>query len=282
MPKLPSKVETAEKTKFINDLKSKDKKASTITEYTRKYDAVYNTIQRPLKDLDYNEIVEYLNTVKNVNTRASHLNIFILLNEDNDELKENLKKKREFLQDDILAYTQSYNNDIKPVALDILNNYMEHLFAEGKWDKYIINYLLLKFYIRNEDVNLNLYDSDVKPIGNENYLQKINKNTILYQRNKYKTYNIHGRKEHLITDKQFIHAFNELSETQNKLITKKSLGTEVKNATYEGLGEAKYLKYAIDDVRNTGDIDRLVEISRSRGTDIKLLLSSYNLKMKIV
>jgi len=282
MPKLQSKVETAEKTQFINDLKSKDKKASTITEYTRKYDAIYNSIKRPQKELDYDDIVEYLDTVTNVNTRASQLNIFLLLNEDNTVLKEKLKKKRESISGDILAYTQSSNNDIKPVALDILNNYMEHLFATGKWDKYIINYLLLKFYVRNEDVNVNLYDSDVKPIGNENFLQKINKNTILYQRNKYKTYDIHGRKEHYITDKQFMHAFTELSETQDKLITKKAIGTEVKNATYEELGEAKYLKYAIEDIRATGDIDKLVEISRSRGTDIKLLLSSYNLKMKIV
>jgi len=281
MPKLPSKVETEEKTQFINYLKSKDKKASTITEYTRKYDAIYNSIERPLKELTYREITEYLSTVKNVNTRASQLNIFILLNEDNEELKDKLKKKRESIQEDILDYTQSYNNEIKAVPLEVLFNYMDQLWEEGKWDKYIINYLLLNYYVRNEDVNVYLYDSDVKPKGNENFLQRVNKNTIMYQRNKYKTYDIHGQKTEYIKDKKFITAFDKLSEEQDRLINKKAIGTEVKNATYDGLGETKYLKFAIDDIRNTGDIDRLVEISRSRGTDIKLLLSSYNLKMQI-
>jgi len=281
MPKLPSKVDTAEKTQFINYLKSKDKKASTITEYTRKYDAIYNNIERPLKELTYREITEYLSTVKNVNTRASQLNIFILLNEDNEELKDKLKKKRESIQEDILDYTQSYNNEIKAVPLEVLFNYMDQLWEEGKWDKYIINYLLLNYYVRNEDVNVYLYDSDVKPKGNENFLQRVNKNTIMYQRNKYKTYDIHGQKTEYIKDKKFITAFDKLSEEQDRLINKKAIGTEVKNATYDGLGETKYLKFVIDNIRETGDIDKLVEVSRSRGTDIKLLLSSYNLKMNI-
>lgn len=282
MPKLPSKVETDEKTEFVAGLKQEGKKQSTIIEYIRKYDAIYNNIHKDLKSLDYDDIVKYIRTVKNLNTRASQLNIFIMLNYENKELKEKLKKNREELQSSILEHTQESNNNIDVVPVSKLYNYLDELYKESKFKEYIINYLLLNFYVRNEDIDVMLYQENQEPDEYKNYLKKINKDTIMYVRNKYKTYDIHGVKKHKITDRKFINAFDLLTDKQDRLLTKKSIGTEVKNATFDKLGETKYLKYIIDDIRNTGNIDKLVEISKSRGTDINLLLSNYNLKLKIV
>ena len=58
------------------------------------------------------------------------------------------------------------------------------------------------------------------------------------------------------------------------------LGYWVAKATFKGIGEGAYLKVLINAYHNGGNLQKLREISSSRGTNIETLLSNYNIDLK--
>ena len=148
--------------------------------------------------------------------------------------------------------------------LQALNN----LYEDIDYKKYIINYLLLYFNVRNQDVDVELITKKSQ-VKDGNYLL-IRKNKIVYIRNYYKTMYKYGQKTYTITDKKFVLAVNNYPET--KLLHTNNIAREVRNNTIDKLSESQLTKITMLEMKTS----ELQAISDSRGTDVRTLLNSYS------
>ena len=113
-------------------------------------------------------------------------------------------------------------------------------------------------------------------------------------RNVYKTATIqapdgkdhgYGQKVNNITDKKFIIALRRVLGCQKSgldcgvfIPNKASIHYYLQKATYKQIGEGNYFKIIVNHFRN--DVDKLKEISANRGSDLRTILTSYDINMK--
>ena len=76
--------------------------------------------------------------------------------------------------------------------------------------------------------------------------------------------------------KEFYIAVRDLFDKNETNLLLKSIHFDVKNNTHLKIGEGKYIKCSINNIRDTGNINILKNISESRGTAYGVLLNSYN------
>ena len=191
--------------------------------------------------------------------------------DDRDKLMEVTKALKEKMTAKQQVKTCKVKTDVEEGSMknrDQLLEALNNLYTEQQYKKYIINYLLLYFNVRNQDVDVELITkkSDVK---DGNYLL-IRKKQIVYIRNHYKTMYKYGQKTYTITDKKFVSAVNSFGET--KLLHTNNIAREVRNNTIDKLSESQLTKITMLEMK----APELQAISDSRGTDVKTLLTSYS------
>ena len=146
---------------------------------------------------------------------------------------------------------------------------LDNLYSEGVYLKFIINYLLLHYHTRNQDLNLTITNTNKNIDTETNYLL-VRKSKVIYIRNNYKTHELYGEKIYTITDKKFIYSVKQLGI--GSLLKTKNIAREVRSHTIDKLSESqinKIMMYSLP-------INDLSHISDSRGTSINTLLNSYN------
>ena len=284
----------AELTEFKEFIK--DKSANTIKSYIQQYNKLKKIVDAQMEqtidiqNISEKNILEFVIEEGNLNSQQALLNIAILIrkmqkppqpttklmkqrDENKEKLKGHVKEKNEKLKSDGLP---SYND---------LLDYLAFLYESERWTDFIINYLLIYFHTRNEDVNFELvpFKRDTKENKNINYLwySKRAKKATLYRRN-YKTAGKYGMKTDTITDSKFLNAIKQIFECRKKgedcgvfIPNKENVGYYVKKATLDNLGENIYNKIIINHFKN--DLNKLKEISESRGTSIDTLHENYNI-----
>ena len=265
-----------ERDKFLKIIENKS--AGSQRQYLSQYDNLYTALDTDLTDLDYDTIVNYLNdNFDNENTKKNYINIFILLQTDNTELKSDLVKYRENLREKTDAKLKEKNaelNLVLPPYEDLMDAVKKYV---GK--QYIINYLLTNLYVRNKDLNAIVSTKDAdKNIQEGNHLILSN-NKVEYIRNEYKTVRRYGQLIRVITDKKFIRFIREFLEKEKAkpLLETKQIDHEIRKYTYQSLSESDYLKIILKHFTNPLNITKLFEIQNSRGTDISIILKNYNL-----
>lgn len=163
---------------------------------------------------------------------------------------------------------------------------MDKLYEDGKWTDYIINYLLINYFVRNEDLNFDIVERK-KHMNDKtkNYIWlDVRRKKAVYVRNKYKTAKTYGTKIYTITDENFIKALREVQKCQNKgldcgvfIPNENQIGYYIQKATYNNLGETLYMKILVKTYSN--NLLKIKEISEARGTDINTIIESYNLDL---
>ncbi len=212
------------------------------------------------------------------NNGASHSKI--------NKFKDTTIKKR------ILAYKMEKNKALKDTLPDKkeLDNYLKSLFVDKDYVGYIINFLLLNYGVRNKDLNCIITgDSDVIFKGHDtkhNYLY-VTFRYVFYVRNDYKTYETYGRKVLKIERRPFQTACKALLDgnydipllklKNDEPISEDSVGKIVQRHTYNELGEGKYMKILVMAAKKDGNIKRIEELSKSRGTAIETILTEYDI-----
>ena len=174
--------------------------------------------------------------------------------------------------------------------MDDLEKYTRSLYNKQDYVGYIINFLMLRFGLRNKDLNIVITNNqDVTYVSNKtkvNYLY-ITKKYITYIRNDYKTFSTYGKQKHKIEKSFFTRAVKEVigNEYEKPLlqlkdgdaISEESLAKVIQRNTYNGLGEGKYFKIQIQSLKNQGNIKRIRELSKSRGTDLETVFQEYDI-----
>jgi len=285
--------ELAEFKEFI-----KDKSANTIKSYIQQYNKLKKIVDKEMeqeieiKNISEKNILQFVSEENNLNSMQALLNIAIMIRKMNKQPTSKLEKQREEnkekLKDFVKEKNQKLKSDNLPSYTDLLD-YLEFLYNSKRWVDFIINYLLIHYHTRNEDVNFQLvsFKRDTKENKNINYLwySKRAKKATLYRRN-YKTAGKYGMKTDTITDPKFLNAIKEIFECRKKgdescsvfIPNENNVGYYVKRATLDNLGENLYNKIIINHFRN--NLDKLKEISESRGTSLDTLHENYDIDKK--
>jgi hypothetical protein len=154
-----------------------------------------STMITKIKDSDYSS-----------NTKKGLMNMLLMIFDKfnfNKEVKI-LEKEREKLKDKIATERIGKNKELLNVLplQEVIDKELNELYKNNAYLKYIINYLIITFNVRNKDLCLKIVSSMKQTKDKEyNYLV-INSKYITYIRNVYKTAKTHGKKENRIQSKK--------------------------------------------------------------------------------
>ena len=276
----------------------KDKSANTIKSYIQQYNKLKKIVDKEMEqsvditNISEKNILEFVSDENNLNSQQALLNVAIMIRKMNKQPTSKLEKKRDENKEKLKGFVKEKNQKLKddglPSYQDLLD-YLEFLYDSKRWTDFIINYLLIYYHTRNEDVNFELvpFKRDIKANPDLNYLwySKRAKKATLYRRN-YKTAGKYGMKTDIIKDPKFLNAIKQIFECRKKaeegcdvfIPNKDNVGYFVKKATLNNLGENIYNKIIINHFRN--NLDKLKEISNSRGTSLDTLHENYDIDKK--
>lgn len=284
--------ELAEFTEFI-----KDKSANTIKSYKQQYNKLKKIVDKEMEqnidiqNISEKNILEFVSSENNLNSMQALLNIAIMIRKMKKSPTSKLQKQRDENKEKLKGFVKEKNEKLKsdglPSYQDLLD-YLAFLYDSKRWTDFIINYLLIYYHTRNSDVNFELveFKRDTKENKDINYLwfSKRAKKATLYRRN-YKTAGKYGMKTDTITDPKFLNAIKQIFECRKKgedcgvfIPNKENVGYYVMKSTLDNLGEGLYNKIIVNHFRN--NLDKLKEISESRGTSIDTLYENYDIDKK--
>ena len=229
-------------------------------------------------------IVEYIATLeKSNNTKMMILSILINLMNFNGYNTREIKKIQNAMFDTKKKQTIIRKNEKEKVlpSLKVIETYNKSLLKQKIYRSYIINYLLLNYNVRNQDLDCTIVFKKKDMNDTDNFLL-VRATDVIYVRNKYKTFSNYGKKVFKIRSRPFTRGcqrFVEGGETR-LLSTNSNLTQEISKYTYNSLSESDYLKIVIDSIDFNKDFRKLDIISERRGTSLSVLLSEYSIKVK--
>ena len=263
-----------------------DKSLATRKTYKTQYLKLYKLIGNDITSVSQKKTIELIKQLDNPNSRQALINISILVRKMNNLPINDLENQRELNKQTINTQIKEKNQDLDLPSLKQLEDYTESLYQQNKYAEYIINYLLLNYYVRNKDLNFTIVNRKKDMIlKDKNYMWlDVRGKKAVYLRNSYKTSATYGSKTHTIKDMQFFTALKNVFKCQKKdescgvIIgnqAEDNLGYWVSKATFNGIGEGAYVKVIINAFKN--DLQKLKQISSSRGTNLETIATSYDI-----
>ena len=264
---------------WLNDEETKKKNLSDIS--IKNYTRTANNLPFGILNGQQTLIKKLKENYENPNTRATYLNMVIMLRKYKDKDVDKLIKYRNDMKKEIETLRKEKLKDSKDElpTIEHLNKNLEHL--EGL--KYIINYLFINYGFRNKDINLKYVDElpEDKP---ENYMVEVNKGVKL-SINDYKTDKQYGEKVFFIRDSKFMKELRKLklkdgdyliSSPSGKKYSISNFNDIILKYSIDQLGETNIFKILMKDLIDKKDYKRIEELSVSRGTSLQTLIRSYN------
>ena len=264
-----------------------DKKENTKKTYNLQYRKLRAILNKDIGKSGERTIIQAAQTESNINSVQALLNIGIMVRKMNGMEFKEIDRVREKNRKDINKNIKTNNATIiedLPSYQDLVK-YVDKLYDDSNWVAYVINYLLLNYQTRNQDILFDIVrlKRDILRDGKNYIWLPSNGKKVLYSRSDYKTSGTYGRKDITITDPKFILAIKRIVGWAKSglkcgeiIPNPEQVGYTVKKMTLNQIGEAKYVKIVVDHFR--GDLQKLKEISKNRGTSLETLLESYDIK----
>ena len=264
----------------------KDKSQASINTYRRGYKKLTDATSTSIHQTTQKTLLNHIRKLENMNSRQLLINVGIIVRRLYDDVKVDLlMKEREEnkleIEKDVKIRNKKKVEELP--SLEEFERFVDYLYESKDWVSYIINYLILNFNTRNQDLIFTITNlqRDTKN-KNENYMW-IGRDKVTYIRNIYKTAYKHGTKRNVITDSKFRNAMMELRKMRRKGkglfapegIASEHLGYYIIQKTFNKLGEGNLLKVVING--NSGNFQKLREISANRGTGLSVLLENYDI-----
>ena len=222
--------------------------------------------------------------------------IMILKNNGNFEDEQQLAFNE---RDIILNQIDSERKDKNKVLLKTLptqksiDKDLNEFYTEKQYLKYIINYLVITYNLRNKDLCLKVVSSMKQTKDKEfNYLV-VTEKYITFIRNVYKTAPTYGKKENRIQNNKFRDALLNYLQSQNvdyknqeHVIFKNKAG-EPLDCTKIGdrlkylliTNETKLNKIKVKDINNKPNtIKKLKKMEKNRGTNVNTIITYYSIE----
>jgi len=157
--------------------------------------------------------------------------------------------------------------------------------------RYIVNSLIQIFGLRNLDMMMEFVKfkrGEQLPNINRNYMVLQSRDVLLEIRD-YKTRVAYGVKKLRIVRKehpQLVRCINEYVNAGHKFLLSKKNGEEIKKTSLHshiriltnGHGSGTLFKTVVEHHRKNAHLNKLAELSKSRGTSLDTIVSSYNVE----
>ena len=220
------------------------------------------------------KLKEYLFTnYDKTSSQLAVINIILILRQAQDLPVEDLIEFRDNLRGERVKENVNTMSELDVMAIGDYREKLDQLLVEKKYKAYIINYLMLHYGVRNQDVVTEIVKTK-KQVGEGNYLW-IRRKDILYIRKDYKTHSTYGTQQQSITSKEFRKA---VLKTKEMGFTSKQVGNQLK--PYIIIKESDVFKMIIDDAYHRKDVQEINRLSKTRGTDLTTIKENYNLNAK--
>lgn len=218
------------------------------------------------------------------NSKATIINVAIMLTKNRPQIFNKLIEYRDDLREQIVSDRKkkmiSLNDD-----LPSYESLIEELNGQSGLN-YVINYLLIHNALRNADLELYYSKSKSPDDNSKNYIYKNQKTgEIILIINKYKTAGTYGKKTIIINNKRLAEEVSKLElkdgdalfKLDGKPASTKTITQRIRRATVNKLSEGEVAKIVVKHWIDDKNFEELRRISRSRGTSMDTLLSSYNI-----
>tara|TARA_R110002126_G_scaffold165496_1_gene313330 strand:- start:139 stop:1038 length:900 start_codon:yes stop_codon:yes gene_type:complete len=281
--------------------KSQERPVSTNT--LDKYKSQYNYLTKTnnytgdwVTETGEKELIEL---IKSLNIKSSgrlgYLNVLMLIKQLKNQPVNSILKYRDslFKENDVdtAVKIKEKQNQNLPTYNEI-DYFINQLYKEGDWIRFLYNYLIFTYALRNKDANLEIISADkFKKLSTEN---KINKNYLVVKKTEcelvvdnYKTKSCYGTKHIKIRSRKVLKACQLLGDglllkkTNNEPVGDTELSYYLKlymNQDFH-LTEADYFKINLLYIQTQPNcINRLNELCNSRGSkSIGCIDKYYNL-----
>jgi len=268
----------------IEELISQTPIVNTGKTYRTSYNRlVKNGFTIPINEMNNLEIIEKLNKITdNAESRNTLLTAIIKLKRLYG--RELIELTHYQVQNKLLRSSGILNKKDDPLLSDVSYNdlqvHLARLYNSGNYISYIVNYLMVNYGVRTQDVNVIVTNNKKDIVPNENYLL-VKKSGITYIRDNYKTRKTFGIISIEIKDKQFTEVVKSLMlDNEPLLVTRtgqrlsqESQGRVIQDMTYNKLGEGRVFKILIEKFKFNQA--KLKELSKSRGTSLTDILQYY-------
>ena len=230
----------------------------------------------PLKaNEQINKIEEFLETFDNPNTKLDFLNLIIVIRNVKELPVDKLKLLRIKLKQLQKTHQVSKLNGVGDslISYESFNEKLNKAFENAEYKKYIVNYLMMTYGVRNKDLDLTIIKAkkDIEP--KKNYLL-IKKDKIKYIRDDYKTHSKYGTQTHDINNDKFEMAVKKVG--LGKLFDANQISNALRKLYIDKHGEAKIFKMMIDHYYDNKDSESIKRISETRGTSLGVVDGFYN------
>ena len=251
---------------------------NTIRAYKKKLEELNTYYDKPVEEITLDEFKEF-HKDKNPHTTVQYINALNKYKSMNGlDHNDWIEYRKNELDKQTQKHTKKCNSYLKDLPTrEQMIEHGEKMYKLGDLQGYIMNYLLVNFYCRNQDLECKIITKKDELNKSDNFLYIQRGKPIKYIRNNYKTKFSYDTKEHDIDDpvfckrlKQFNKNFNCLIDPETPTSSKQTL---IKSKTLNKLGEVMYLKSQIYHLKDPTELNN---ISDRRGTNLKLLLNDYN------
>ena len=268
---------------FTEFLEDSGRSYATKKSYRTSYRKLRNLLGKNVADTAQDTTASaIMASTENINSAQALINIAVLVREQMKKMPvDYLVEQRTTNKADVTENLKQANLFTELPTLSEFDLFLEDLWKMNKFREYIVNYLIRHHYVRNMDLIFDIVETKRETLENENanYLWLDRKKQVVhYIRNNYKTARTYGQKVTKIDNERFLTAVKKchrqlycfpITEDPDKI------GYYIQKMSFRELGEGACMKIIINHYRN--DITRLKEISQSRGTNLEVLLTSYNI-----
>ena len=267
-------------------------KETSKTQYRNVYKRWLEVSDRQIKDCSEDSVINILGKIECAsNTKNTVVSAILMIRKFYDLPIQKIQRWRDtklrLLIDQSKVAADKITAELLPTYNE-LNNHVKKLYKEKQWLNYIINFMLVKYCVRNIDLNCFITQDKtmMQRAGNndKNNLLYISPTYVVYIRRDYKTYDTYGEKRIAIRSVPFRNALLNFLDDKpdgwlfgagDKIMTQPSISKYIMDHSFQGLGEGKICKLMCIYYAQKGDIASLRRISKSRGTAIETLIDSY-------
>lgn len=282
----------AEFLKFQEMLQASDRCPGTIKSYKASYKKMRNLLNgKNIRDSAQETCSNVIQVaMEKINTQMSLINICVLVRKLEPEMPVDRLVEQRTINKGVVRDALKQVNTLKELpSLEDYDIYLESLWDKKKYKEYIINYLLRHHYVRNMDLIFDIVSSKSETLDDlcKNYIWLDRRQSrCVYIRNMHKTAKTYGQKTAIITDKRFLSAVKKEFKKMDSFPIEEDpalIGYRINKMTLPDkkgnrLGESNCLKIIVNHYRD--NYQKLKEISLSRGTNLEVLLTSYNISYR--
>lgn len=220
-------------------------------------------------------VKQHVSSFDNPNTRLDMLNLIIVIRNELELSIEKLKEYRSELKQQQKAHqvTKMADAGDKLMTYDDFVKALQEAYNKQEFKKYIVNYLIMTYGVRNKDLNLEIVKTKKEMKEGNNYLL-LKKDKVVFIRDDYKTHKTYGKKTHEIHDKLFYEAVKKTG--LGKLIAEQQISNGLRKLYINKMGEAKIFKMMIDKYYDDADSASIKRLAADRGTSLSVVQGFYN------